>query len=245
VRDFEPFYSHRHGLASSDKGERFWYATRRSSGVRDEDRTDMYLTLVDLSGTPMRPEGDTVTVYSTCSNYTLPSRVNFGNESGDFELEGASPIRKIIAIRKPSPTLRPPSERGAHWRLMSHLSLNYLSLVEEGKEALQSILQLYNFSQSRDLQNQIAGITKVDSTKRVAYVMSEHGLAATRGVRVDMTLDEDQFVGGGVYLFASVLEHFLGSYVSMNSFSQLNVGSLQRKEVLREWPPRAGRSILI
>ena len=245
VRDFEPFYSHRHGITASDKGERFWYATRRSSGVRDEDRTDMYLTLVDLSGTPMRPEGDTVTVYCTCSNYTLPSRVSFGNESGDFELEGASPIRKIVAIRKPSPTLRPPSERGAHWRLMSHLSLNYLSLVEEGKEALQGILQLYNFSQSRDLQNQIAGITKLDSTKRVAYVMSDHGLAATRGVRVDMMLDEDQFVGGGVFLFASIVEHFLGSYVSMNSFSQLNVGTLQRKEVLREWPPRAGRSILI
>jgi type VI secretion system protein ImpG len=245
VRDFEPFYSHRHALSGGDKGERFWHATRRSSGVRDEDRTDMYLTLVDLSGAPMRPEGDTVTVYCTCSNYTLPSRVNFGNESGDFELEGGSAIRRIVAIRKPSQTLRPPSERGAHWRLMSHLSLNYLSLVEDGKEALQSILELYNFSQSRDLQNQIAGINKVESTKRVAYVMSDHGLAATRGIRVDMTLDEDQFVGGGVYLFASVIEHFLGNYVSMNSFSQLNAGTLQRKEVLREWPPRAGRSILI
>lgn len=245
VRDFEPFYSHRHAAAGSHKGDCFWYATRRSSGVRDEERTDMYLTLVDLSGAPMRPEGDTVTVYSTCSNYTLPSRVNFGNEAGDFELEGASPIRKIVAIRKPSPTLRPPSDRGAHWRLMSHLSLNYLSLVEEGKEALQNILELYNFSQSRDLQNQISGINHIASAKRVAYVMSEHGLAATRGIRVDMTLDEDQFVGGGVYLFASVIEHFLGNYVSMNSFSQLSATTLQRKEALREWPPRAGRSILI
>jgi type VI secretion system protein ImpG len=245
VRDFEPFYSHRHAISGSDKGQRFWYATRRSSGMREEERTDMYLTLVDVSGAPMRPEGDTVTVYCTCSNYTLPSRVNFSNEAGDFELEGASPIKKIVAIRKPSATLRPPSERGAHWRLMSHLSLNYLSLVEEGKEALQSILELYNFSQSRDLQNQIAGINRVESRKRVAYVMSDHGLAATRGVHVDMALDEDQFVGGGVYLFASVVEHFLGNYVSMNSFSQLNATTLQRKEALREWPPRAGRSILI
>ena len=30
------------------------------------------------------------------------------------------------------------------WRLVSHLSLNYLSLVQEGKDALQEILRLYD-----------------------------------------------------------------------------------------------------
>jgi len=52
-------------------------------------------------------------------------------------------------------------------------------------------------------------------------------------------------VGGGVFLFANVVEHFLGMYVSMNSFSQMIASTLQRKEVLKEWPPRAGRSILV
>ena len=58
-------------------------------------------------------------------------------------------------------------------------------------------------------------------------------------------LDEEKFVGGGVYLFSSVLEHFLAQYVSMNSFSQLAVTTRQRKEVLREWEPRAGNRILL
>jgi type VI secretion system protein ImpG len=60
-----------------------------------------------------------------------------------------------------------------------------------------------------------------------------------------MELDEDQFTGGGVYLFASVMEHFLGEYVSLNSFSQLVARTRQRKEVLKEWPPRAGQVILL
>jgi type VI secretion system protein ImpG len=60
-----------------------------------------------------------------------------------------------------------------------------------------------------------------------------------------MEFDEEQFVGGGVYLFASVLEHFLGMYVSMNSFTQLIASSPQRKGVLKQWPPRAGRAILL
>jgi type VI secretion system protein ImpG len=62
---------------------------------------------------------------------------------------------------------------------------------------------------------------------------------------VDIELDEENFVGGGVYLFASVLEHFLGLYVTLNSFSQLSVTTRQRKEALKLWPPRAGRRILL
>lgn len=53
------------------------------------------------------------------------------------------------------------------------------------------------------------------------------------------------FTGGGVFLFASVLERFLGEYVSLNSFSQLAVRTKQRKEPLKEWPPRAGHTILM
>ena len=69
-------------------------------------------------------------------------------------------------------------------------------------------------------------------------------MTSARGTQVRMELDEEQFVGGGVYLFASVLEHFMGLYVSMNSFTQLIASTMQRKDVLKEWPPRAGRSIL-
>ena len=75
--------------------------------------------------------------------------------------------------------------------------------------------------------------------------MSENGITFARGTRVEIEFDEEQFVGGGVYLFASVIERFLGLYVSLNSFSQLVVTTRQRKEVLREWPPRAGQKILL
>jgi type VI secretion system protein ImpG len=60
-----------------------------------------------------------------------------------------------------------------------------------------------------------------------------------------MEIDEEQFVGGGIYLFAAVLEYFLGLYVTLNGFSQLSVRTPQRKEVLKEWPPRAGQRILL
>lgn len=242
---FEPFYAYRHGLAKRDKKQCFWHAVRRSSGVRDEQRTTVFLSLVDPTGRPMQPDADAVTVRCTCTNYTLPFHLPFGNEAGDFEIEGYSAVKKIVALRKPTPTVHAPTGKDALWRLISHLSLNYLSLVEEGRQALQQILQLYNFSESPHLQNQIAGIQGLSSSRHFTRLVSEHGVSAARGTRVAIEFDEEQFVGGGVFLFASVLEHFLGSYVSMNSFSQLTATTVQRKEILREWPPRAGRSILL
>jgi type VI secretion system protein ImpG len=110
---------------------------------------------------------------------------------------------------------------------------------------LQKILNLYDFSDSPEVRKQITGITSVDARRHFTRVISEHGVSFARGTRVEMEFDEEQFSGGGAYLFASVLEKFFGLYVSMNSFSQLVARSRQRKEPLGEWPPRAGQAILI
>jgi type VI secretion system protein ImpG len=241
---FDPIYSYRHSMRE-EAGKAFWKATRRASSRKNDDGTEVWISLVDLSGRTARPGVETLTVHCTCSNRDLPSRLPFGNEAGDFEIEGVSVVKRIIALRKPTATLRPDTGKGRLWRLISHLSLNYLSLAEEGKEALQEILRLYNFSDSTFLDRQITGITSLGSRRTFARVLSEHGISFARGTRVDLELDEEHFVGGGTYLFAAVLEYFLGLYVTMNSFSQLSVRTRQRKEVLREWPPRAGHRILL
>jgi type VI secretion system protein ImpG len=120
-----------------------------------------------------------------------------------------------------------------------------LSIVEEGQDALKQILQLYNFTESPFSQRMIEGITGLKSQREFGRVVSDVGISFAKGWRVELELDEEQFVGGGVYLFASVIEHFLGQYASLNSFSRLVLRTRQRKETMREWPPRAGRRILM
>jgi type VI secretion system protein ImpG len=182
---------------------------------------------------------------TTCTNRDLPTRLPFGNDSGDFELEGGAAIKRIVALRKPTNAVRPPTGKAALWRLISHLSLNYLSLVEGGREALQEILKLYNFTGEQFSEKQIDGIVDLTSIRHFARLISENGIAFARGTRVEILFDEDQFSGAGVFLFASAIERFLGEYVSLNSFSQLVARTRQRKEVLKEWPPRAGQRILL
>jgi type VI secretion system protein ImpG len=62
---------------------------------------------------------------------------------------------------------------------------------------------------------------------------------------VELSFDEEQFAGSGVYLFASVLERFFGLYASVNSFSMLAARTSQRKTTMRVWPPRAGWKTLL
>ena len=123
--------------------------------------------------------------------------------------------------------------------------MNYLSLVEDGKDAFQQILRLYDIGRSAYSQNVIDSVVRLKSARQFAPVRSDNGTTFARGIRVEMELDEDQFVGGGAFLFASVIEHFLGLSASLNSFVQLSVLTSQRKQPLHEWKPRAGRRILV
>ena len=66
-----------------------------------------------------------------------------------------------------------------------------------------------------------------------------------RGVEVTLEFDEQRYVGVGAYLFACVLERFLGLYASINSFSQLVVKTKQGEGYLKRWPPRAGEQRLL
>jgi type VI secretion system protein ImpG len=244
VQRFEPFYSFRHGT-QRDKKQTFWLAHRRPSGKANDEGTEVSVTLVDLSARPVHPDLDTLTLRTTCTNRDLPSRLSFANEAGDFEIEGGAAIKRIVALRKPTMSVRPPSGKSALWRLISHLSLNYLSLVDEGREAFQEILKLYNFTGSAYSEKQIDGITRISSARHFARLISENGITFARGTRVELELDEEMFAGAGVFLFSSVIERFLAEYVSLNSFSQLAVRTRQRKEPLKEWPPRAGQTILM
>jgi type VI secretion system protein ImpG len=64
-----------------------------------------------------------------------------------------------------------------------------------------------------------------------------------RGLEVEITCDETAFEGAGVYLLGAVLERFFAKYVSINSFTETVLKTVQRGEVMR-WPARVGRENL-
>lgn len=248
VREFQPFYSYRHTY-EREQSRTFWYATRRPSERPEDEGTEVYLSLVDLDFKPSVPAVETITVHATCTNRDLPARLPFGGREGDFEVENAGPLARVRCLRKPTDTLRPPLRRGAHWRLISHLALNHLSLVEgqrDGEpEALREILMLYDLTDSAATRKQIAGLSKLTSRRVVRQTGSRIGAGFVRGIETTIEFDEEQYVGSGVFLFASVLERFLALYASINSFNQLVAKTRQREGVMKRWKPRSGEQIIL
>ena len=108
-------------------------------------------------------------------------------------------MKRIVALRKPTGPVRPALGKSVLWRLVSHLSFNYLSLVEEGKEALQEILRLYDVGRTAYSQNVIHSILQIKSRSTFARLVSEEGISFARGLRIEMEIDEDQFSGGGAF----------------------------------------------
>src|SRR5262249_47728981 len=123
--------------------------------------------------------------------------------------------------------------------------LNYLSRVNEGKDALKELLRLYDVGRTAYSENVIDSILEIQSRPHFARIVSEQGVSFARGVRIEMAIDEDRLTGGGAFLFAAGRDRLLGLAASLNSFTQLSVTTPQRKDGLHEWEPRAGRRLLI
>jgi type VI secretion system protein ImpG len=242
----EPFYSPKlHSRSPSGKSA-YWTLYRRPSGRPDDAGTDVLLSIVNSEQKSAVIEDGTVTVRAICTNRDLPSRLPFGNAAGDFELDASAPVARIVALKKPTATLRSPGGPGSLWNLISHLSLNYLSLVgKEGAGALRALLGLCDFERSASSRSVVAGIAEIRSAPHYAPLQAPHGLSFVRGTRIELDFDEEKFVGRGVWLFASILERFFAQYCSLNSFTQFSARVLQGKEVVREWKPRSGHRLLV
>jgi type VI secretion system protein ImpG len=240
----EHMHAYRHKTRKQDDLA-FWTATRHRNDLGDREPSVMTISVVDLSGQVTDPEADVLTVRTLCTNFDLPTRFSFGAPAGDFEAVGHAAAKTVTALKRPTPTVDPPAGTDQTWRLISLLSLNYLSLTEGGRGALQEILRLHNLAESSATENQIGAIVRMESSPHFALVDSDFGLVPARGTLVEMELDEQQFAGGGAHLFTAVVDRFLAGYCSMNSFTQLIARSTLRKEVIAQWPPRSGTQVLL
>ena len=223
----------------------FWRTRRQPLNWKGAGGDRVEISFVDASNRIVHPDQDVATLRLTCHNGDLPSRLPFGLEEGDFQLQEGGPVERVVALVKPTTAVHPALGKSRIWRLVSQLSLNYGALVEGGAVSLRQLLDLQNLSDSAAGERQIHGVRELESEPVHARVRTEHGISFARGHRVDIVFDEEEFAGGSVYLMASVLERFFGLYTSMNSFTTLRARSLQRKDPIREWPPRAGWKALV
>jgi type VI secretion system protein ImpG len=237
TRRFRPFFT---GGAAAG----FWHAVRRPA-LRGE-ASEVYLTLTDPEGRPSELAGAVLGMDCLCFNRNLPAQLPFGGGRPDFTLAEGQPVRAITCLTPPSPVLRRGAKPGAHWRLMSHLALNHLSLSDApaAMRVLREILALHDLRGSAETLAAIEGLVALTVVPGVARVPGPHASAFCRGLDVTLRFDEQRFSGAGPFLLASVLDRFLGLYCSVNSFTRTSLAT-SSGEIVKRWPARSGDRVLL
>ena len=242
-REYEPFYSFRH-VATGDAREARYYQTHLVPNILGKGPglgTDTYLSFVagGLGGT-MPPE-ETISVETTCTNRNLPGSLRAGDICEPTDT--SPPACRFRNLLKPTATIAPPLGKALHWRLISHMSLNYVSLTDA--EHFRELLRVYDFQSEHDAQRALAHQRMLDGIIRVGSGFHERLIrgAPVRGTKIEMELNEDHFAGeGDAYLFATILDRFMGLYVTLNAYAQLVVRFTRSGQVY-SFPPRWGEQL--
>ncbi len=205
--------------------------------------TEVFISLVDAAEAPFRSGLRQLGVHALCTNRDLPLTMPLGQGRTDFTVESSAPVASIRCVAGPSRPTPAHAEGDTAWRLVSHLSLNYLSLLDtderQGAAALRDLLSLYGVVGDAAVRRQIEGVRSVTSQPVTRRMPLPGPVTFGRGLQIAVTLDETAFEGAGVFLLGAVLERFFTRYAAINSFTETVVKTPARGEIMR-WPARVG-----
>ena len=257
---FRAFYSMSDPVDAPPADQTAYYTTHRAPRVlsarqkRSGPRSsyvgsEVFLALVDAREVPHAYGLSQLDVSVLCTNRDLPLSMPVGKAHTDFTLDIGAPVTSVRCVAGPTEPL--PSHgflSGGHvWRLINHLSLNYLSLVDDegrGATALREMLKLYADVYEAEQRKQVDGVRSIASKPITRRLPGDGPLTFGRGLEITLTCDESAFEGSGAFLIGSVLAEFFTRYVSINSFTETVLRTTERGEVMR-WPASIGKRRLI
>ncbi|MEM8662552.1 MAG: type VI secretion system baseplate subunit TssF [Pseudomonadota bacterium] len=232
----EPFFATKAGTSA----DVMWQHSR-TTGV--DGTSDSALALVDGGGRPLVRRRGVATADCLCLNRDLPARLPFGAGHPVMTLsKHGDAVAKVTCLTPPTPTLRLGDEEGRRWQLLSHLSLNHLSLGDDDGAALRSILRLYSVRATSETRLMVDAIRKVATAPGTARMP---GGAIVSGTDVAVTFSPGEIDRAGAYVIASVLDRFLGLYTSINSFTRLTAWLADEAQPFAAFPPRAAERPLL
>lgn len=246
---FRPFYSATDLTAAGDRHPAYYAVTRKMRQRTEKERlrgvrtsylgSEVFLSLVDQAQAPYSGGLAQLAVRALCTNRDLPLLLSIGDDNV-FQLPEGGPVTQIrlaVPPTRPHPTL---AQGSTAWRLISHLSLNYLSIAETGggdsAAALRELIGIYAPVGNRVTEKQLEGVVSVKSRPIVRRMSDEVLSTAVRGLEIRLGFDESFFEGTSVYVLGAVLERFFRKYVTINSFTETVLSTERRGEIARFRP---------
>lgn len=254
---FRPFYTARDPGARD--GAQAYFQIRREPRVlsqrqrRDGPRSsyvgsEAFISIVDAARAPYSSDLRQLGLSVWCTNRDLPLSMPIGVGKTDFLLDAGAPVSAVRCVAGPSQPHPSLAEGSTAWRLLNHLSLNYLSLIDSdpvgGAVALREMLALYCHPNELHAQRQVEGVRAIASKAVTRRMPSPGPITFARGVEISVTFDDAAFEGAGAFLLGAVLAEFFAEYVSINSFTETVIKTVARGPIMR-WPARGGTCAIL
>lgn len=202
---------------------------------------DYSLNFIGPEPSHSQPQEETISISLTCCDRQLASRL----PPGALHIAtGSSPnFVRFRNLQRPTGIRYPASSDQLHWQLLNNLSHHYLSLLEP--QRLQQLLSCYDRQDDSDRpSHNRARISAIEHISTQPIEQLHDGLPI-RGLHTRLSIHGQPFgCEGELYLFGSVLAHFLAHYASINSFHQLEIINLDTQS-RSLWPAAIGRQPLL
>jgi type VI secretion system protein ImpG len=236
--DYLPFEVFRGGTTSDP----VYSLHLKQSPLEVDGDVDVFLAVSYPEGMVI-PKQETLSIDLTCTNGNLPSSLQVGDinvATGD-----SKEFVTFSNLLPPTTFTPPPIGKNLLWKLISHLSLNHLSL--SNVENLKSILDVYLFVNERNQELSAANKRRIDGLLSLSSEKEnrlENGIAVS-GRRINASASLKNYLShGDLYLFGCVLDNFFGQYASLNSFTHFFLKESTTGNRM-SWHPRQGERILI
>ncbi|MCK5096497.1 MAG: type VI secretion system baseplate subunit TssF, partial [Desulfobacteraceae bacterium] len=226
-------------FSSETKDKSFYKAVKSISPITD--LSEVYLSLA-YSQERTDFGRETLSIDLTCTNGSEPEALMPGDIC---EHTSNSPeLLDFVNITAPTSNVEPPLEGDTLWRMLSHMSLNLLSIKDA--DSFKKLLQLYIFPESRDKGTVSANLKRIQGISEFSIENEDRLIRGmvVRGEKISITVSKDNFASmGDVVIFGSVIDEFFSRYSSINSYVRLCINEAISGESFT-WMPRIGNKSL-
>jgi len=222
------------------------YTTHIEKESTESNKDEFNLSLSFLYNDKLSIQKETIFADLLCTNGFLPERLEEGSIT---EKTYTSPDKVIFEnIIACTHNILPPDNKNSLWHLISHLSLNYLSL--EKTNNLKSLLKNFSTMNNSAMGNQFStnSSKKIESIEKVSSKPFDEIVDGVmmRGKEITIEANSDFFMSkGDFYLFGCILNFFISSYASLNTFTKLVLKDVRSKNISFQWKSKIGERIQI
>lgn len=256
---FTPIYqANDHGLFVNNQLNHAFFSLRRedrapSSSIRMQGgRTsylgsEVYLSLSSLNDTMFDSNIEHLAVETWCTNRDLPLML-IRSARSDFLIDSTLPIRAAHIIANVTRPIEAVNEDQTLWSLLNQVNLSYLSLTEQSDDnstlLLKELLLAFPHINNKYYQTEVSSIKNLSVEPTTKVIRHKGAGCLMRGISVVITFDEGLLGGVHPYLFGSVLRHYLQRSISINSYVEVTIETIQHGKIIK-WSGLKGEKALL